>query len=406
MAYNLTALIVDPNKEGRLDVSRTLEHIGLDVAGEAAYGTEATVLSVELRPTLILLALDDPPVRGLATLEALQQLAPDIPVLVYSTSTSASLMRQAMRAGARDYLEAPVRSEDLRDAVNNVLAQGEQRQMGRWSPGDALNSARGTIITVAGAKGGIGKTTLATNLAIALRQVTGQEVALVDSDAQFGDVAVMLDMEAKQSIADLARNEPMVTRDVVRGYLQRHQSGVDVLLAADEPDDWRAVRPEHVTSLLHSLAQTHEYVIVDTPGVMNEVVAVALHEAALVLLLTSLDMSSVKDTKTAMRILDSWELQRSHVRLVVNDNTHAAAVTAEDVMKATNLDVSYFIAHDPTVGFSVQTGKPILISEPSSPYSRCVLKIAEGISGVAPREVRSKVRMPFGGLRLVGGRSR
>src|SRR3546814_1519921 len=92
-----------------------------------------------------------------------------------------SLMRQAMRSGARDFLEKPVSTQELRDSVHSVLAQEEQKQLSRWADAPEIR-ARGTVITVAGAKGGIGKTTLATNLAIALREITGQEIALVDGD--------------------------------------------------------------------------------------------------------------------------------------------------------------------------------------------------------------------------------
>ena len=212
MARNLSALIIDPNPDSRLEAAQSVEAIGLDAAGEGSYGTESTVLAAELKPNVVLLAVEEPPVRALSTLESLQQIIPDTPVLVYSSSGDVELVRQAMRWGARDFLTKPLRPEDLRDTIHTVLAQEEQRQLARW--GDvAVAGARGTVITVAGAKGGIGKSTIATNLAIALRQVTGQEVALVDGDAQFGDVSVMLDLDVQHSIADLARNEPEISPD-------------------------------------------------------------------------------------------------------------------------------------------------------------------------------------------------
>lgn len=399
MARNLSALIVDPNLDSRLDVTRALESIGLDVAGETAYGTEATFLAAEQAPNLILLSLEDPPVRGLATLEALQQQTPDTPVLVYSSSNDASLMRQSMRAGARDYLEKPLNSDELRDAIHAVLAQEEQRQLARWTDTTGT-TAKGTILTVAGAKGGIGKTTLATNIAVAMRRVTGQEVALVDGDAQFGDVAVMLDLDVERSVADLARDEEDINRAVMQNYMSRHDSGVSVLMAASEPDDWRAMRPEHVTSIAQSLAETHEYVIIDTPGVMNDVVAASLNEAAIVILVTSLDVSSVKDTKTALRILESWAMPRQRIRLVVNDNTRAAAVSPEDVARATGLDVAEVIPHDSQVGLSVQTGIPITISSPRGKYARHVVHLAETIAGVGESESRV-TRLPFARIPLL-----
>ena len=283
MARNLTSLIVDPNLDSRLDMSRALELIGIDCAGETAYGTEAVFLATQQRPTVIVIALEDPPVRALATLESLQQQLPDTPIIAYSSGMDSSLMRQAMRSGARDFLEKPVSTQELRDSVHSVLAQEEQKQLSRWADAPEIR-ARGTVITVAGAKGGIGKTTLATNLAIALREITGQEIALVDGDAQFGDVGVMLDLEVKQSIADLARAEREIDRSTVARYLVRHARGLNVLMAASEPDDWRAVQPEQMSDIVRSLAETHEYVVIDTPGVMNELVAASLNEAAVVML--------------------------------------------------------------------------------------------------------------------------
>jgi pilus assembly protein CpaE len=403
MARSLSTLIVDPSPESRLDVARTLTSAGLEVMGEANYGTEATYVAAEIRPSVILLALEDPPVRGIATLEALQQQMPDTPVIAYSTTLDPGLMRHAMRAGARDLLQKPLRENELRDAIHTVLSQEEQRQLARWSEQSAAN-ARGTVFTIAGAKGGIGKTALSTNLAIAIRRVTGQEVALVDGDAQFGDVAVMMDMDVERSLADLARDEPEIDREVMRRYLRRHESGVNVLMAASEPDDWRAVQPEHISAMARVLSETHEYVIIDTPGAMNEAVAASLNEAAIVFLMTSLDVSSVKDTKTALRILQSWAMPQHRVRLIVNDNTRAAAVSVPDVERACDIKASLTIRYDSKVGISVQTGSPLVMSAPKTKYARAIVQLAEQVTGVASRQPARHSPGPMRRLSFLGRR--
>lgn len=398
MARNLTALIVDPNLDSRLEVSKLLGQVGLDTAGEAAYGVEATYMAAERRPNIVLLALEDPPMRGLSTAEALLQHVPDTPILVYSSAPTPMLMRQAMRAGARDFLEKPMQARELRTAVHAVLASEEQRQLARWAEQSA-DHARGTVITVAGAKGGVGKTTIASNLAVSLRQVTGQEVAIVDGDAQFGDVAVMLTLDVQRSVADLAREEMEINRQTILPYLARHDSGVMALSAASEPDDWRALQANHMVDIAQALAETYEWVVIDTPGTMNEVVAASLNEAAIVLLVSSLDVSSIKDTKTALRILESWAVAPERVRLVVNDITRAAAVTPEDVERATGKDITSLIAHDGHVGLSVQTGIPIVQSNPRSRFARELLSLSESIAGLT--EDRSR-RFSLASLPLVG----
>ena len=400
MARNLSALIIDPNPDSCLDAAQSVEVIGLDAAGEGSYGTESTVLAAELKPNVVLLALEEPPVRALSTLESLQQMIPDTPVLVYSSSGDVELVRQAMRWGARDYLTKPLRPEDLRDAIHTVLAQEEQRQLARW--GDvAVAGARGTVITVAGAKGGIGKSTVSVNLAIALRQVTGQEVALVDGDAQFVDLSVMLDLDVQHSIADLARNEAEINRTTISEYLTRHRSGIDVLMAASEPDDWRALQPEHISAIARALSETHEFVVFDTPGTMNEVVAASLNEASIVLLMTSLDISSVKDTRTALRIFDAWAFPRGRVRLCVNDNNRAVAVTPDDVAQVTETEITQHFLYDRDVGFAVQSGVPIVEAQPNSKFAKACRSLGESIAGVRPSD-KAAQRSGFARVPLLG----
>ena len=398
MARNLSALIVDSNLDSRLDVSRAVQSVGLDIVGEANHGTEATVMAADSGPNVVMLALEQPAARGLATLDSLQQLMPDMPIIAYSSSGDVDLVRQAMRGGARDFLQKPLSAETLREAVHTVLAQEEQRQLARWGEHTEA-TARGTVVTVAGAKGGIGKSTLSTNLAIALRQVTGHEVVLVDSDAQFGDVSVMLDLDVERSVADLARDEVEISRATVLPYLHTHPTGINVLMTAGEPDDWRALLPEHIAAIARSLAEMHEFVVFDTPGTMNDVVAASLNEAGIVLLVTSLDVSSVKDTRTALRILDAWGFSRERVRLVINDNTRAAAVTAADVANATGMEVTMHMEYDARVGLGVQTGVPIVQSQPRSKYARTVVDLATTISGVGPASNGASAspfaRLPF-----------
>src|SRR5437667_6729359 len=128
-----------------------------------------------------------------------------------------------MRVGGGDVLRKPVAVSSLTEAIRGALRRAERLS--------SEVSARGTVLTVAGAKGGIGKSVLAVNLAVAIRDLTRQDVALVDSDAQFGDVGIMLDLEPALSIADLARDEDAITTKSITRYLERYHTGVDVLLS-------------------------------------------------------------------------------------------------------------------------------------------------------------------------------
>ena len=290
-------------------------------------------------------------------------------------------MRNAMRGGARDYLHKPLDPEGLREAVYTVLNHEEQRQMARWAETSA-GTARGTVVTIVGAKGGVGRTTIASNLSVALRQLTGQEVALVDADAQFGESALTLGLDVDTGVADLVRNEAELSRLSIGNYLRRHDSGVQVLSAAMEPEDWRSVRPEQLEAIAEGLAEGHEYVLIDTPGILLEVTNAALSAAGVVLLVTSLELASVKNTKPALRMLDSWSIPRDRVRLIVNDNSHAAGVTATDVVSATGMDMSWEIGFDARVSGMSQSGVPIVLSHPNGRFAQAIDLLARGLAGM------------------------
>lgn len=389
-----TVLVVDPNLDSRLDAVTAVRQAGMVLVGEAPYGAEATFLEADRAPSLVLLALEEPPMRGIATLEAIRRQNPDAAVVVYSSSNDPELLRRAMRAGARDYLAKPLDAGAVSEAVTAVL---DYERGGDAETSTSRERGTGTVITVAGAKGGIGKSTLAANLALALRGVTQQDVALLDTDVQFGDIGVIFDIDPPHDrcVSYLGREGVMLTRDVVQDALMRHASGLDILAVTPEPDDWRYVRPEQIARLARALAETHEYVVVDTPGTINELVAAALCEADVILLVTSLEMSSIKDTKTATRVLRSLSVDPARVRLVINDSTAASSVTPEDVAEATGLSIAISIPHDKQLGRSVQRGVPVYTDQPTANFPRSVATLAGSIAGVTAGTRRRRFFFPF-----------
>jgi pilus assembly protein CpaE len=238
-------------------------------------------------------------------------------------------------------------------------------------------------VTIHSPKGGVGKTTISANLALALRQLTAQEVVLVDADAQFGDVALMLDMEVTRGIGVLARNEYDLTPATVEQYLDLHTNGLAILGTAAEPDDWRAVGPENLTTILNALAEKFEFVLVDTPGSVNEVVEAALTAADLIVLVTSRDVSSVKDARATIAILDGWGIAKDRVRLVINDSTNARLVTAAEAERTIGIPATTTLPYDRQVDVALQTGAPVVLQAQRSRFAEGMFELARLISGVS-----------------------
>ncbi|HEV8692871.1 MAG TPA: response regulator, partial [Lysobacter sp.] len=150
---------------------------GFGVVGEAGYGIEAVSLAKKTEPEVVVIAVEEPLSRSLQTVEAIADLLPKSPIIGHSTIRDPNAMRKAMVAGLKDFLPSPVKEEELINSIHTALAQEERRRMRLAGEGDEPVAA-GTVITVFGAKGGIGKTTIATNLATALVQKTKQSVVV------------------------------------------------------------------------------------------------------------------------------------------------------------------------------------------------------------------------------------
>jgi pilus assembly protein CpaE len=385
MAKTPEAVIVDPDLGSRADTKRALTLAHFTVCGEAGYGIEAVTVAKESTPDIFLVSVEEPVARALQTIESLADANPDAPTVVYSSMAEASSVRRAMVAGARDYLVKPVKPEDLTRAIYSVLEHEEKRRL-RFSGEKTETAARGTVVTIFGAKGGIGKTTIATNLATALVRCTSSSVSLVDMDTRFGDVAIMMDVAVEQSIADLARQVEEKDRDTVRDYLVRHHSGVTILPAPLHPTEWRNVTPEQITKIIDLLAQSQDYVLVDTPGTFNEIVAATLEAANLILLVTSMDIASIKDTALALEMLQSAAISQDRVKLTINRSTAANTLREEDVERVLEYEVFWRIPHDLNVATSTQLGQPVVITKPYARVSRSITDLAYALSGAAPEK--------------------
>lgn len=386
MARNPKVIIVDGNLEARSELHKMLALAHVAVLGEAGYGVDAQTLVEDAQPDVALVGVEEPVARGLQTVEALSASYPNLPIIVYSSLADGASVRRAMLAGARDYLTQPLDSETVIGSIRMVLDQEEHRQRRMTGEVPQLTTAGGTVITVFGAKGGIGKTTIATNLATALVRETGQTVALVDMDTRFGDVAIMMDVPVDRNIADLTRRLDHVDRSNIKEYLVQHSSGVAILPAPSHPGDWNVVSPDHIEQIVRLLAQTHDFVILDTPGTFNEMVAAALEMATVVLLVTSMDVASIKDTVLALNMLRSWSFPREKVKLAINHANVANSVKEKDVVRTLEYEVFWQIPYDEAVTKSTQLGQPIVLTKPNSRVGANLIDLARVIAGVRPRQ--------------------
>ncbi|MGQ9572424.1 MAG: nucleotide-binding protein [Dehalococcoidia bacterium] len=383
MARNPKVIIIDQDPSSRAETQRMLALSGFAVMGAAGYGMEAITLARETTPEVVVVAIEEPMARSLQTMESVADVLPQVPIISYSSISDPNCIRRAMQVGAKDYLIAPLKDEDLANSIRSVLVQEERRQ--QRLAGEVEPQAYGTVVTVFGAKGGIGKTTIATNLAAALVQKTGQTVALVDLDTRFGDVAILMDMPTDRSIADLALPDEEINREAVQSCLYTHGTGVAILPAPIRPSEWHSIHPGHIEKVVAVLATTHDYVLLDTPGTFNDIVARALEMCTILLLLATPDVASLKDTILALEMLRSWSFPSEKVKIVINHTSDAHADARVDIRRVLGKEIFWTIPYDRSIAATTQLGMPVVVAKPKAKASQSLIELAYAVGGIRSR---------------------
>jgi pilus assembly protein CpaE len=249
----------------------------------------------------------------------------------------------------------------------------------------AVLGAAGAIITVSGAKGGVGKTTIATNLAVALARA-GQSVVLVDADDTFGDAADNLSLRAERTVTDALRELDADDADGLRRFLTHHENGLALLAAPASPFEWRSVPAERIEALLRALARQFDTVVVDTASTLSEVSLATLAAASVVLWVTTPEYASVHDSLQAFQALRGVNRLDDRVRIILNEASSEIEVRPDSIERALGAPVFWTIPYDRAVRRTAQAGQPLVEADGRSPAAAGVVALAEALSGAQPAE--------------------
>lgn len=387
----IRVLIVDDIVETRENIRRMLQFdSNIEVVGMARTGREAIQLSQQAKPDVIVMDINMPDMDGITATQEVKKKSPFIQVVILSVQSDPSYMRKAMLAGARDFLTKPPMIDELSDAVRRagVMAQEERRKNAQTFPSMPVDGAKhipgstaplGKVIVVYSPKGGTGRTTIAINLAIAL-QGENSKVALVDGNLQYGDVAVFLNEQGKNTVLDLAPRVEDLDPDVVREVMVTHRaSGVDILAAPPRPEMADKVTGEQFSKLLNYLRRIYAFIIVDTTSQLTEVVQSALDVADLITLITTQDIPSIKNCNLFLTLADASGIKRDRIQFVMNRFDKRITITPERVKESLRQEVVMVIPFDDrVVGFSVNRGIPFMLdNNKNQPVGKCISQLAE-----------------------------
>jgi pilus assembly protein CpaE len=236
------------------------------------------------------------------------------------------------------------------------------------------------VIVVASPKGGSGKTAVATNLAVALAARHPGRVVAVDLDVQFGDLGLTMSLTIQHTLAQLARTA-QIDATTLKVFLTPSEHGLFVLAGANDPVDADSIRHEHVSLVLPLLAQNFEYVIVDTPAGLDERTLAAIECATDLLLVSSLDVPSIRSLRKALDALDHLGVKAER-KLVLNRADSKVGLNPSDAEEAIGMKISCSIPSSREIPLSLNLGAPVVISQPKTAVAKQLQQLAQLYSPV------------------------
>lgn len=302
---------------------------------------------------------------------------PSLGVILVRRRVDTSVLTDALRAGIFEVVE----ERDLAGLNSAVRRARELARQLRETVGGSTESeetsSRGKLITVFSAKGGCGKTTLATNLAAAIADRGRREVCLVDLDLAFGDVAIALQLFPAHTIGDAVSFQDSLDGPAVTSLLTPHSAGLTTLLAPIEPGTAESIPATLVSRVLELLKQQFDFVVVDTPPAFDDHVLAAFDQSELVVLLATLDIPALKNLKLSLETLDLLNYPRDRWRLALNRADSKVGLSLNEVEKTLKAPISVQIPSSRDVPASINRGVPIVLDDPKHPVSMAIRSFAE-----------------------------
>lgn len=374
MSGTLRISICDPNEITRDNLKKYL--IGMDKVWLEAdcprYEMFVEIVE-QTSPDIALIDIDDDEKAALDLVEKVARKFPDCGIIVVSARTDGQLILKAMRSGAREFLNSPVQIEELVGALDRVSANGD----------GSTRSKSGSVISVAGASGGVGTTSIAINLACSLAQNPDRTVVLVDLDLALGDADVFLEMIPDYTLLDVAQNITRLDLALLRKSLTKHESGVYVLPRPIQLEDGSAVSPENFIKVLGLLKASFSHLVIDLSKSYNSLDLAALKASDHIVLLTQLDLPCLRNVVRLLASLEAYDGVQEKVKIVVNrsglDKSQISKSKAEETI---DREIYWKIPNNYSVVSECRNnGRPLIKSAKNAAITQSIVELAEKLAG-------------------------
>ena len=298
---------------------------------------------------------------------------PEMGLVVAIPGPANGSLGEALMAGAHEIVILPAERSVVAAAVQKAVAR-----VSTLAEAEAAVDTRSPLVVVLGPKGGVGKTTVATNLATTLA-ARGRSVLLVDLDLQFGDVGLVLGIRPERTIHDLVSAQGRLDGERLSGFISRSRDGVDVLLAPARPDQAEGVTPERLAEVLDVACRAYDVVVVDTPPAFTSTTITAIDRAQHAVMIGSLDLPGLKNMKVGLETMALMGFERDRIVTVLNRANSKVGLIGTDVRKVLAAAPDVSVPSDRSVPRSLNAARAIVTGDPRSGPAKALRALGDRI---------------------------
>jgi pilus assembly protein CpaE len=382
--------VVDPDEVVRGVITEHVRDLDDTVVGyqDLASFTDSIDAS---KPGVVVFGPTASPTDVITQVAGLVAFRPGCSAIMVVYELTAAVLQQALRSGVDDVVAVSAEDAELLDAIARASARVVARGSSNAPSSAATAATPGRVVSVFCTKGGTGKSVVAINLAVALAKRTIQPVVLVDADLQFGDVALMLQLQPTHTIAEAVQAGDRLDGTLLENLLLRHPpSGLLVLAAPIEPSSADQIGRADLTRILEILRERCAYVVVDTSANFAEVTLAAIESSDDILVMAGLDVMSLKSARIGLQTMRVLGIPFSRVKFVLNRANTRVGLTEADAERALQLKVDAALPSDILVAESVNRGVPVITSAPRSKFAKSIDHLADVLMTAAPAPAQTR----------------
>lgn len=356
----IRVLIADDIEETRNVIKKilNLEKEKMEVVGEADNGEEVFKIIPKVKPDVVLMDINMPVLNGLEATEKITMEYPSVMVIIMSVQAESEYLKKAMFHGAKEYIIKPFNYETLIETITTTYEKYRERQVRLTVDVKKIRDTK-TIVFFS-SKGGVGKSVLAVNTAVILSSESDKKVLLIDIDLQFGDISMMVNKHNGKTILSAVEDGQIDCYENIKPYLYKYNDNLDIFFAPEKPETAEYITKEAVERIMKSLKREYDVIVIDTGINFNDSTLYILDMAEKILMVSTMEIVALKNTKLGFRVMESLGYDRDKVKLVVNRFNAKYGINKKEVEEAFKDGVFAFIPdEEKTVITSVNKGLPL-----------------------------------------------